>query len=287
MSDLPNVLLAGCGDIACRLANLLQDRYRLSGLRRQPAGLPTPIEPIAADLCDRAAVAQALAGRHFDYVVITLTPGDRTEQRYRAVYVDGTGHLLSALARQTKVLFVSSTSVYGQDAGEAVDETSAAFGSGFSGRVLCEAEQRVLDSGLPATLVRFSGIYGPGRERLLRLVREGKVDVGGAAQWTNRIHADDCARVLAFLLDRWQSGISPQRCYVASDTRPVQAGEVWQWLAAELGQADPLAGIDWRRQAASGKRCDSTLLQREGFRYLYPDYQSGYRSLLSGKNQQP
>lgn len=269
------------------MANLLQGRYRLSGLRRRPAGLPPNIEPIAADLCDEVAVAQALAGRHVDYVVITLTPGERTEQRYRAVYVDGTRNLLSALAGQPKVLFVSSTSVYGQDAGEPVDETSEALGSGFSGRVLCEAEQQVLDSGLPATLVRFSGIYGPGRERLLRLVREGKVDVGGAAQWTNRIHADDCARVLAFLLDRWQSGIRPQRCYVASDTRPVQAGEVWQWLAAELAQADPLAGIHWQRQAATGKRCDSSLLQREGFHYRYPDFQSGYRGLLPGKNRQP
>lgn len=283
MSQSPAVLLAGCGDIACRLAGLLPTGTRLSGLRRHPAGLPPAIEPLAADLCDPATVAKALAGRHYDYVVVTLTPGERTEQRYRQVYIDGTRNLLSALHGQPKLLFVSSTSVYPQDAGEVVDECSPAGGGGFSGRLLHEAETLVYASGLPATVVRFSGIYGLGRERLLRMVREGRLDAAGAASWTNRIHADDCARVLAFLLDRWQHGASVQPCYVASDTCPAQAGEVWQWLAGELGVPDPLPGIDWRRQAASGKCCDSSLLQREGFRFLYPDFRDGYSRLLAAE----
>ena len=280
---MPSVLLAGCGDIACRLAQQLGDSWSCTGLRRHPENLPVSITPLAADLCDAAGVHQALAGRAFDYVVITLTPGERNEARYRAVYVDGTRNLLAALHGQPRLLFVSSTSVYGQDAGDMVDEASLAEGSGFSGRCLREAEQLVQDSGLPASCVRFSGIYGPGRERLLRMVREGRVNAAEAAQWTNRIHADDCAGVLAFLLRRWQQGEWVAPCYVASDAQPVQAGEVWQWLAGRLGVPDPLAGKDWRVGSAGGKRCNSALLQQAGYRFRYPDYQAGYATLLSAQ----
>ncbi len=278
---LPSVLLAGCGDIAQRLALLLHQDYRLCGLRRHPASLPAYIEPLAVDLCDSAALSSCLSARQFDYVVITLTPGERSEQRYRQVYVDGTRNLLQVLSGKPRLLFISSTSVYGQNAGEVVDESSVTAPEGFSGRCLLEAEALVHNSGLPASCVRFSGIYGPGRERMIRLVREQKVDVADAAQWSNRIHADECARVLAFLIERWEDGFAPAACYVASDVVPSQLGEVWQWLAETMGIANPLPGDTWRQQPAHGKRCDSHLLQRAGYHFLYPDFRVGYKQLVA------
>ena len=280
-SVVPSVLLAGCGDIAQRLALLLQDAYCLTGLRRHPEQLPPVIAPLTADLCDSHAVSGALQGLSYDYVVITLTPGERSEARYRQVYIEGTRNLLAALQGHPRLVFVSSTSVYEQDHGEVVDESSPATGSGFSGRILREAEDIVASSGFASSCVRFSGIYGPGRERLLRLVREGRVDINNAAQWSNRIHADDCARVLAFLIERWQAGIAPSPCYVASDNRPTQLGDVWQWLANQMAVANPVVDSDWRMQPAKGKRCANDLLQREGFNFLYPDFQEGYLQLLS------
>lgn len=278
----PSILLVGCGDIAQRLALLLADDYQLTGLRRHPECLPATIEPLAADLCDAFSVSAALAGRTFDYVVVTLTPGERTEVRYRQVYVEGTKHLLAALQGQPRILFVSSTSVYAQDQGEVVDESTLATGSGFSGRCLREAEELVSACAFPSTNVRFSGIYGSGRGRLLKSVREGTVDWSSAAQWSNRIHADDCARLLAFLVARWQSGIAPSPYYVASDNCPVQLGEVWQWIANAIGLTNKL-DESWRQDTASGKRCSNALLQREGFRFLYPDFRAGYRYMLDGE----
>lgn len=280
-SGSPSVLLAGCGDIAQRLAVLLKDDYQLTGLRRHPESLPPVIAPLAADLCDADSPRAALIGRTFDYVVITLTPGERSEPRYRQVYVEGTRHLLASLQGQPRILFVSSTSVYAQDQGESVDERSPAVGGGFSGRCLREAEELVLASRFAASCVRFSGIYGPGRERLLSMVREGRIDVSNAAQWSNRIHADDCARALAFLIERWQSGIAPSPCYIASDNCPVQLGEVWEWLANQIGIANPVSADSRHTQPVTGKRCSNSLLQREGFRFLYPDFRAGYAGLLS------
>jgi nucleoside-diphosphate-sugar epimerase len=279
-SAVPSVLLVGCGDIAQRLALLLQGSYRLTGLRRHPESLPSVITPLAVDLCDSRAVSAALAGRTFDYVVVTLTPGERSEARYRQIYVEGTRNLLAGLQGQPRIVWVSSTSVYAQDQGELVDESSPATGSGFSGRCLREAEDLVAASGFVATSVRFSGIYGPGRERLLRLLQEGLVDWAGAAQWSNRIHADDCARVLAFLIEKWQSGVALAPCYVASDNCPAQLGEVWQWLAHQTGVANPVEDDNWRAQPASGKRCVNNLLLREGFKFMYLDFREGYGSVL-------
>jgi nucleoside-diphosphate-sugar epimerase len=284
---LPSVLLVGCGDIAQRLALLLADDYHLTGLRRHPENLPATIEPLAADLCDALSVSAVLAGRAFDYVVVTLTPGERTEARYRQVYVEGTKHLLAALQGQPRILFVSSTSVYAQDHGEIVDESSLAIGSGFSGRCLREAEDLVVASAFPSSNVRFSGIYGSGRGgdgrgRLLKSVREASVDWNSATQWSNRIHADDCARVLAFLIARWQSGLAPSPCYVASDDYPAQLGEVWLWIANEMGLVNQ-RDESWRQGAVSGKRCNNALLQREGFQFLNPDFRSGYRHMLNGE----
>lgn len=277
---MPVVLLAGCGDIALRLSRQLDPRFSLIGLRRHPELLPTTIQPLAADVCDKLSIDTALHKRSLDYVIITLTPGERSAGRYHQVYVEGTRHLLQALEGTPKVLFVSSTSVYGQQNGEWVDERSLATGDGFSGRALLEAEHLVMTSGLPATCIRFSGIYGPGRERLLSRVREGRVGTADAGQFSNRIHADDAARVLAFLVHRWEQGVTPESLYVASDTRPVQSGYVWQWLAQQMGMAAPDLPADWENLAPTGKRCNSQRLQSEGFVFQYPDFCMGYRALL-------
>lgn len=278
---LPSILLVGCGDIAQRLAALLRHDYALTGLRRNPSALPHFIEPLPADIGDPTSLANALRHRTFDYVVVTLTPGERSAARYQHVYVEGMRNLLAVLQGTPSLLFVSSTSVYEQDGGEVVDESTPAQGKGFSGQSLLEAEALVASSGLPATVVRFSGIYGAGRGRLLAQVREGRVDTSQAAQWTNRIHADDSARVLEHLIRRWQAEQQPAPCYIASDCLPMQAGEVWQWLAAQMAAPDPLLGVDWQGQSATGKQCSNALLLQTGFQFLYPDFRVGYRTMLA------
>src|SRR5690554_1036446 len=122
------LLIIGCGDIGHRLAERLSpDHYQITGLRRHPPAPNPRVHYLAADAADPVALASALT-ESFDVVVITLTPSQRTEAGYHQAYVLSCQNLVQALGRQTQpprlVIFVSSTSVYGQTGGEWVDEHS-------------------------------------------------------------------------------------------------------------------------------------------------------------------
>ena len=104
------------------------------------------------------------------FVVIAVAPDERSEEAYRRTYVEGVGHLLTALKQNTKpllVVYLSSTGVWpDQVDGAWVDETMPAIPDSERGRILLRAENQVLNSGLPAVVLRLAGIYGPGRNRL-------------------------------------------------------------------------------------------------------------------------
>ena len=169
----PTLLIAGCGDVGNRLAEspILAEWTRY-GLRRDASRLSVAALPVPADLQQSARPAAWPTGA-IDYLVYCVAAGQSDEAGYRAAYVDGLQRVLDWLAqsgqRPRRLLFVSSTSVYGQQQGEWVDETSPALAEGFSGRILREAEQLALGSGIPASVVRLSGIYGPGRSAFDKL----------------------------------------------------------------------------------------------------------------------
>ena len=268
---MQNLLIAGCGDLGVRLARRLdRERWQVHGLRRNPSYLPSGIVPVGADLLEPASL-QSVRG-DWDAIIYQATPEARTAEAYEAAYVEGLSNLL-AQTHSPRLIFVSSTAVYGQDDGAWVDEDTETRPSSFSGRILCKAERLAHDHG--GHVVRFSGIYGPGREYLIRSVRSGQARCRATPpQWTNRIHAEDCAAVLTHLLTL----SSPAPLYCASDNRPAPRCEVLDWLAGELGVAPP------QRDAApsgQGKRVANQQLVSSGFSFQYPDYISGYRELLS------
>ena len=267
---MKKLLIAGCGDLGIRLAaRLLPASWSVHGLRRRVDPLPPVIQPIVADLLDPATLAQAADG--WDAVIYQATPGERSPEAYRATYLTGLENLL-AVVRTRRLIFVSSTAVYGQDQGEWVDENSSTEPQGFAGRLLLEAEQ--LARARDGLIVRFSGIYGPGRDYLIRRLKAGLARCRrDPPQWTNRIHSEDCAAVLAHLLQLE----SPQPVYCASDSRPAPRCEVLGWLAERLSLPQPLADD---AACGLGKRVANDRLTSSGFTFQYPDYQSGYRTLL-------
>lgn len=290
---MARILIAGCGDVGTTLGRALSAaKHEVWGLKRQTTDLPSAIQPVIADLTDPATLTRLPP--NLDAVVYSAAAAGFSEAQYRAAYVDGVSNLLDALHQAgqhlKRLLFTSSTSVYAQHRGEWVDENSPAEAAGFSGRCIREGEQRIWDSGWPAVAVRFGGIYGPGRTRLIDSVRDGSATCfDGPPIYTNRIHRDDCARVLEHLLQYPE----PKPLYIAVDDDPAPLDEVLNWLANQLGVPQPLKvphpplkpGAEIRRDPVTrmraSKRCRNARLRASGFHFHYPSYRDGYTKLLN------
>lgn len=272
------VLIVGCGDIGRRLAaSLPQDLYAVTGLRRNPPPASPFVTYEACDVTDKGQLAQVLR-RGFDVVVVTMTPAERSNAGYERAYVQVCRNLVESLQSAPRLLiFVSSSAVYAQMDGGWVNESSPAEPESFSGKRLLEAESIIQNSAFASTIVRFSGIYGPNRNRLIEQVRRGKASA--STHFTNRIHADDCARSLAHLIELNRQGEVLQPVYLASDSSPVPMLEVVTWLAGQMGVKDFLSPEATNERG--NKRCSNQRLLDSGFEFCYPNYREGYATVLA------
>ncbi len=270
------VLIAGCGDIGTGLGlSLASAGAQVFGLRRTINQLPDGIHGIAGDMTDPASLAGLPA---CDYLFFTAAAKSRAPGVYQQTYVEGLSNLLNALPAPPKHLFVTGSSgVYHQHEHDWVDEQSPTEPDSDSGRSLLASEQLAFNSGIPATIVRFSGIYGPGRDHLQRKVQAGIAAPAEPLHYSNRIHRDDCVGVLEHLLRLKLAGDELKPVYLATDDAPTPIHEVMEWMAQQLGveikEREPV-------RRSGSKRCSNRRLRASGYRFKYPDYQSGYRALL-------
>ena len=267
------VLIAGCGDVGGELARrLLADGYTVYGLRRRTHLLPEGVRPVAGDVSDPVSLHPMPAG--IDMLCYTAAADARSPEAYRAAYVDGPRNVLRAVARTSsprRVLFASSTRVYPQSAGEWVDEESPTEGDDAYARLLLEGEAAVREAAASSVVVRFAGIYGPGRTRLVDRVRAGEPCTG---VWTNRIHRDDCAGVLRHLLRIER----PLALYLAADCEPATQCAVMIWIAERLGL--PAPSTTDAGDGRLGKRCRAARLVASGYEFEYPSYREGYGAVI-------
>ncbi len=282
MSESPSLLIAGCGDIGCRLGERLAGAgWAVQGLRRKVALLLPTLRAVAGDLADPQCPAQWPDAAP-DYVVYAAAASRHDEAGYRAAYVDGLRHLLGWLQqrgqRPRRLLFVSSTGVYAQHDGEWVDERSPTQAIGYSGQVMLEAERLALASGHPTTLLRLAGLYGPGSRWLIEQVRQGYRAHREPPLYANRIHRDDAACLLATLLQADARGRTLDDCYLGVDDTPAPLHEVIDWLRERL-QVGDVPDRPLSRRAGS-KRCSNARAVALGWRPAYPSYRQGYAAML-------
>jgi nucleoside-diphosphate-sugar epimerase len=250
--------------------------------------LPEKIAPFIADLGDPESLEDLPVG--LDFVFYTAAADEAAETAYRSAYLTGLENILTALSSQNQNLkrffFTSSTAVYAQSTGEWVDEDSPAEAAHFRGRIMREAEEMALGGPYPATVVRFGGIYGPGRTRLIEAARRAletgsPVETGDgppeeAGPYVNRIHREDCAGVFHHLM-----GMSePAPLYVGVDHEPAGKCEVLRWLAGELRVSDTR---NIRPGGGRGKRCSSARLRAAGYTFIHPTFREGYGAILAGE----
>ncbi|MDA8944337.1 hypothetical protein N9I32_03145 [Porticoccaceae bacterium] len=277
------VLFIGCGDIAQRAASEMQARYKCFGLRRQPDNLPNYIQPIKGDATN-AEQLLSVASEGFDIWIATITPGEFTEQAYKDSYLAVAKSISSTISQLQKaprlVLWVSSTSVYGDFKGDWVSELTQPEPNTFSGKILLAAEKIIQQIPCETSVIRFSGIYGPGRTRLLGQVLAGKGRPSSPEQWSNRVHADDCGGILSHLVEYGLSGDSLLPEYLASDSSPVTQHEIRQWLAEQL----TVSLVEEEVKASSTRRCDNSRLLASGYQFKYPTFKEGYGSLINDRD---
>jgi nucleoside-diphosphate-sugar epimerase len=279
---MARVLVAGCGRLGIAAGALFAAAGdEVFGLRRSAGSLPHGLQALRGDLADADGAPALPEG--LEIVLYTAAADAADEAGYRRAYVDGPRHLLQWLAQQgqrpRRLLFVSSTAVYGQCAGEQVDEDSPTAPPTFRGRLLLEGERLVQGAAIAAVVLRLGGIYGPGRTWLVDQVRAGRAAASraGAPQWTNRIHEADAAAAL-FHLARLPA---PAALYLGVDCAPAPRDEVAAWLYARLGLAPPGA-VDAPGPHDGSKRCANARLLASGFTCRYPTFRDGYGALLAG-----
>jgi len=276
---MANVMIVGCGYVGESLGlRLVEAGHRVFAMRRTPAGLPESFVPLRADVTRHDGIG-ALPPR-LDYVVYAVGAKARDEAAYRASYLDGLGNVLRVLGeegqRPSRIVFTSSTSVYGQRRGEWVDEESPTHPHGFAGEIMLAAERLLHGSRHPSTVIRLGGIYGPGRTSLVQRVESGQaIPVHDAPHYTNRIHRDDAAGAIAHVLglDR------PAPTYIGVDDEPADLADVLRWIAGRMGRVLPVTS-ETEPPRSGSKRCRNALLRASGYVFERPTYREGYADLI-------
>ncbi|HEV8184890.1 MAG TPA: NAD-dependent epimerase/dehydratase family protein [Chthoniobacterales bacterium] len=290
---MPRVLIAGCGYVGVATAELFRDRgWEVEGWTASPesaralGGKRFPVR--AVDISDPHAVASAASG--FDAVIQSVSSRGGTANVYRRIYKEGAKNLATACSG-SPLLFISSTSVYGQTSGEWVSETSIAEPARETGRVLRETEKFVLEQG--GAVARVAGIYGPARSSLLRKFLDGTARITGTGdRFINQVHRDDVAAALFVLMQNHlaskEAQDSSKPCiFNVSDNHPLTERECYAALAAHFaGEMPPsaTASVD-RKRGNTNKRVSSEKLQRLGWRPRFPDFPTGLRESVAPEAQ--
>lgn len=278
------ILIVGCGYVGTALgAQLAKNGHQVFGLNRSPGReqelAALGIKPLSADITksrELAALPQS-----YDCVVSCVAAGGGGVDQYRKVYLEGTRNLIRWLAADPpkKFVYTGSTSVYGQNDGSVVTESSPAEPTAETARVLRETEDVLLRAApeFPAIILRVAGIYGPSRGYWFKQFAAGQATIEGTGKRIlNMIHRDDVAGAIVAAL---KSG-RPGEVYNAVDDEPVSQLELFRWLSGKLKRELPPFGPqvpDTRKRGAANKRISNCKLKDElGYKLKYPTFREGF-----------
>jgi nucleoside-diphosphate-sugar epimerase len=215
----------------------------------------------------------------WDVVIFCASSSRGGMEAYRHVYGRGLREVLARCSGAQRLIYTSSTSVYAQNDESLVDETTPAVAQGETAEILVTAEDRVLSA--YGTVLRLSGIYGPGRTVYLKkYVEEATALPGDGSRWVNMIHRDDAASALAWVMQKPET---IGQIYNVTDSCPVRLKELVGWLAGRVGKAAPSCGAsdeEPRKRGITSKRISNAKLRNLGWLPEYPSYREGYGALI-------
>jgi len=278
---MARILIVGAGDIGGNLAQRLHaDGHQVWGVRRSDKPIGDGIGLIQADVADSETLQEL--PEDLDILVYSVASPVFSKEGYHDYYYKGLRNVLRALKGQKlkRAFFVSSSSVYHQMNAEWVDETSETKPGSFAGKEMLAAEQALLNDKLPGTVVRFTGIYGPGRTRMIEQARQGSHCDPEPPVWTNRIHRDDCLGVLQLLIERALTDKPLDDIYLATDDEPATLFDVLEWMKDRIGDVEPDHDVPEASRRAN-RRCSNRRLRELGYDFKFSNYREGYDQLLT------
>jgi nucleoside-diphosphate-sugar epimerase len=290
------LLIIGCGDVAMRMLPLVRDRYRIYALSHSPDRFArmreSGVVPILGDL-DRAATLAPLAGLATD-VVHTAPPQPRGKRDLR------TARLIAALAKGESLpqhlVYISTSGVYGDCAGEYVDETRPVRPHTERALRRVDAERQLRQwgarAGVRVSILRAPGIYAADRLPVERLAKGTPALREADDAYVNHVHADDLARMIVAALHR----ATPNRSYNAVDNVPQKMGEYFDLVADTFGlprpprvaRADAAASIPGPLLSFmnESRRLSNERIKAElRFRLHYPTVQDGIAAALAAQRR--
>ncbi|EMA17360.1 MULTISPECIES: SDR family oxidoreductase [Haloarcula] len=291
------VAILGCGYVGLELGRQLQDDHEVVGVRRSAGGIEAiedaGFEAVRADVTDPESLA---AVPDADWLVFAASSGGRGAEAAREVYVEGLrtaiDHFWSRADPPERLVYTSSTGVYGDHDGAWVDEETALDPQTEKTEVLAEAErvarERPVEHGGHGAVARFAGLYGPERYRLERYL-EGPVTAG----YLNMVHRADATGAVRHLLTEDHR----EEVVLVVDDEPVEKWAFADWLAEQCDVpfppkqttaerlADDSLSETAKRRIQTSKRCSNDRLRELGYEFEYPTFREGYRDAVRNYRQ--
>jgi nucleoside-diphosphate-sugar epimerase len=278
------MLIVGCGFVG----NELVRQYRAANDRPVFALTRTPAR--ADEL--RAAGATPIVGHwhtaasltalpQVDAVVVSV-PHREDSGLGIETHVEGLKNLVQRLPTVRKLIYLSTTGVYG-DAHDEVDELTATQPTRIGAEIAVAAEQWLAARfrAPQLAIIRLAGIYGPGRIPLAEKLKSGEVLQVPQSGWLNLIHVADIAAMILQLSER----DLPESTYVFSDGQPVPRIDFYRALAKLCGVEEPKFAEpnpnSSRSQRAGTKRVNpQRLIDALSLKLKFPSYKEGLADCL-------
>lgn len=282
-------LIIGCGDTGVRVAaRLVAQGEHVSGVVRSAASAArlrsVGAQALTLDLDDLHAGALPACDRLL-YFAPPARSGD-SDQRMRSVLAQCGG-------APAHVVYISTSGVYGDCAGDWVDETRVIAPESERARRRVDAEAQIAEFAPHAVILRAPGIYGPNRLPISRIREREPVLSDADGGWSNRIHIDDLAGIAhRAATERW-----PHSIYNACDGQPTRLSTYYDSLADMLG-VDAPPRISWSEAEQrfseirlsflreSRRLSNARLLTDTDFRFRFADFRAGLAASLKAESEQ-
>ena len=275
------LLIVGCGKLGQQVGLFAKDMpLDLIGFKRKKI-TSTNLKILEQDIFEESFFDKVKKfSPHF--IIYCLSSDSLSENSYQKNYVDG----LKQVIKSTKYIknfqhlfFISSTSVYGENSGQFIDEFSETAPENYRGIILLEAERLMESVDFNYTIIRLSGIYGTGRNYMINLSR----DIARWPEfdrWTNRVNEVDAANFILFLLTQCLNNKVPEKLYLLTDNEPVKLYDLLNWIRQQLNLIE---NSKPNLRPILGKRLRSLIIPTLQFKYKFPSYKLGYKKLLKDK----